>query len=167
MKTSTGGGTIVRTVRWFHDKTINVRIGNTVERIKASTAGTAGVRSRPSPTRVLHKALNPTVATMLESVDRSQNQYWCFQWWNHSEAVDRLRALYEQLLEAQVNGGMSSWWIDHFDRHTTVLSAKRGLFGECGTTHMDKTSRRILVLEQPPFGWGRWIPVLQAGSEVR
>jgi hypothetical protein len=40
---------------------------------------------------------------MLESVDRSQNQSWCSQWWNHTEAVDRFRGLYEQWLEAQVN----------------------------------------------------------------
>ena len=28
------------------------------------------------------------LVAMLESVDRSQNQYWCAQWWNHPEAVD-------------------------------------------------------------------------------
>ncbi|WP_104182198.1 type IV secretory system conjugative DNA transfer family protein [Arthrobacter sp. B0490] len=39
VKTSNGGGTIVRTVPWFRDKTINVRIGPTVERIKTSKAG--------------------------------------------------------------------------------------------------------------------------------
>jgi hypothetical protein len=94
------------------------------------------------------------LVAMLESVDRSQNQYWCSQWWNHPEAVDRFRALYEQWLEAQANGGMSSWWIDHFDRHTTVLFARRGPFGECGTTHVHKTARRVLATEQPPHNWG-------------
>ncbi|MHA7192033.1 DUF4913 domain-containing protein [Arthrobacter sp. MDT2-16] len=93
------------------------------------------------------------LAALLESVDRSQSQYWCSQWWNHPEAVDRFRGLYEQWLEAQANGGMSSWWIDHFDRHSTTLFAKRGPFGECGTTHVGKTARRILVTEQPPPGW--------------
>jgi type IV secretory pathway TraG/TraD family ATPase VirD4 len=34
VKTSNGGGTIVRTVPWFRDKTINTRIGPTVKRIK-------------------------------------------------------------------------------------------------------------------------------------
>ncbi|WP_084442924.1 DUF4913 domain-containing protein [Arthrobacter sp. CAL618] len=93
------------------------------------------------------------LAAMLESVDRSQNQHWCSQWWNHPEAVDRFRALYEQWLEAQASGGMSSWWIDHFDRHATVLFTKRGPFGECGTTHAEKTARRILATEQPPPDW--------------
>lgn len=94
-----------------------------------------------------------SLVAMLESVDRSQNQYWCAQWWNHPEAVDRFRALYEQWLDAQANGVMSSWWIDHLDRHATVLFAKRGPFGECGTNHVEKTARRILVTEQPPPGW--------------
>ncbi|MHA7287998.1 TraM recognition domain-containing protein [Arthrobacter sp. MDT3-44] len=39
VKTSTGGGTIVRTVPWFRDKTISARIGSTVERIKTTQAG--------------------------------------------------------------------------------------------------------------------------------
>ncbi|MHA7240127.1 DUF4913 domain-containing protein [Arthrobacter sp. TMS1-12-1] len=45
---------------------------------------------------------------MLESMERSQNQYWCSQWCNHPEAVDRFRGLCEQWLDAQANGGMSS-----------------------------------------------------------
>lgn len=39
VKTSNGGGTIVRTVPWFRDKTISARIGSTVERIKTGTRG--------------------------------------------------------------------------------------------------------------------------------
>ncbi|BBE24555.1 hypothetical protein MN0502_34380 (plasmid) [Arthrobacter sp. MN05-02] len=39
VKTSTGGGTIVRTVPWFRDKAIAAHIGPTVERIRTSTAG--------------------------------------------------------------------------------------------------------------------------------
>ena len=34
VKTSHGGGTIVRTVPWFRDKAINARIESTVKRIK-------------------------------------------------------------------------------------------------------------------------------------
>lgn len=45
-----------------------------------------------------------SLAALLESVDRSQNQHWFSQWWNHPEAVDRFRGLYEQWLEAQANG---------------------------------------------------------------
>ncbi|MBG6226601.1 hypothetical protein IWX63_003200 [Arthrobacter sp. CAN_A2] len=94
-----------------------------------------------------------SLVTMLESVDKSQNQFWCSQWWRHPEAVDRFRALYEQWLGAQAEGGMSSWWIDHYDRHASVLFTKRGPFGECGTKHMEKTARRILTTDHPPPSW--------------
>lgn len=93
------------------------------------------------------------LAAVLESVDRAQNQYWCSQWWKHPEAVDRLRGMYDQWLEAQAHGGMSSWWVDHFDRHALVLFAKRGPFGECGTSHVEKTARRTLAAESPPSDW--------------
>lgn len=94
------------------------------------------------------------LAAVLESVDRAQNQYWCSQWWNHPEAVDRFKGMYDQWLEAQAHGGMSSWWVDHFDRHALVLFAKRGPFGECGSTsHVEKSARRTLATEQPPAGW--------------
>ena len=93
------------------------------------------------------------IVSRLESVDRSSGQHWCSQWWNHPEAVDRLRALHERWLEAQADGAMSNWWVGHFDSHASILFAKRGPFGECGTTHVAKTSRRILTAEQPPSGW--------------
>lgn len=93
------------------------------------------------------------LVALLESVDRSQGMSWCSQWWKHLEAIERFRALFEKWLEAQKEGGMSSWWIDHFDRHATVLFAKRGPFGECGTKHVERTTRRILATEQPPHGW--------------
>ena len=93
------------------------------------------------------------LASLLESVDKSSNQFWCTQWWKHSEAVERLKALHEHFLDAQASGGMSSWWVDHFDRHAAVLFAKRGPFGECGTGHAEKTTRRILATEHPPTDW--------------
>ncbi|WP_082177219.1 DUF4913 domain-containing protein [Arthrobacter sp. RIT-PI-e] len=93
------------------------------------------------------------LVSRVESVDRSSGQHWCSQWWNHPEAIDRFRALHERWLEAQADGGMSSWWVDHFDRHASVLFSKRGPFGECGTTHVVSTTRRILATEQPPNGW--------------
>ena len=45
------------------------------------------------------------VAT-LESVDKSVGMSWCPQWWNHPEAVERFRALFEKWAEAQKDGGM-------------------------------------------------------------
>lgn len=93
------------------------------------------------------------LVAMLESVDRSVGMAWCVQWWNHTEAVERFRALFEKWLEVQKDGGMSSWWTDHFDRHAVILFAKRGPFGECGTKHVEKGARRILVTDRPPSDW--------------
>lgn len=89
----------------------------------------------------------------VESVDMDQAMRWCPQWWAHTEAVDRFRALYEEWIGCQANGGMSSWWTNHFDRHAAVLFTKRGPFGDCGTSHVEKGFRRTLACEHPPTGW--------------
>ena len=89
----------------------------------------------------------------LESVDRSANRHWCPQWWAHTEAVDRLAALHTQWLVAMEEHSMSSWWVDHFDRHATVLFSPQGPFGECGTAHVAKGVRRTLTAERPPAEW--------------
>jgi hypothetical protein len=124
VKTFNGGGTIVRTTPWLRDKTMTGRIGPAVERTRtalmtevhddAGASNEANGQDGGEDFAFTPEDLVDWVeglAALLESVDRSQNQYWCSQWWNHSEAVDRLRGLYEQWLEAQANGGMASWWI--------------------------------------------------------
>ena len=93
------------------------------------------------------------MVSRLESVDRSANMHWCPQWWAHTEAVDRFKSLYEEWLACQAGGGMSAWWTNHFDRHAAVLFTKRGPFGECGTSHVEKSFRRTLACEQPPTDW--------------
>ncbi|MFC4904180.1 DUF4913 domain-containing protein [Kocuria oceani] len=93
------------------------------------------------------------LVSRVESVDMNQAMRWCPQWWAHTEAVDRFKALYQEWLLRQAEGGMSSWWTDHFDRHAAVLFTKRGPFGECGTSHVEKSFRRILACEQPPADW--------------
>ncbi len=89
----------------------------------------------------------------LESVDRSSNRHWCPQWWAHTEAVDRLSALHTQWLMASEENSLSSWWVDHFDRHASILFSPHGPFGGCGTKHVEKGIRRTLATEQPPAEW--------------
>ena len=89
----------------------------------------------------------------VESVDMDQAMRWCPQWWAHTEAVDRFKALYEEWIVSQANGGMSSWWVNHFDRHAAVLFTKSGPFGDCGTSHVEKGFRRTLACEHPPADW--------------
>ena len=89
----------------------------------------------------------------VESVDMNQDMRWCPQWWAHTEAVDRFKSLYEEWMVCQAGGGMSAWWTNHFDRHAAVLFTKRGPFGECGTSHVEKSFRRTLACEHPPADW--------------
>ncbi|GGG59835.1 hypothetical protein GCM10011374_23320 [Kocuria dechangensis] len=89
----------------------------------------------------------------LESVDRSSNRHWCPQWWAHTEAVDRLATLHAQWLVAMEENSMSSWWVDHFDRHAAVLFSPHGPFGDCGTAHVAKGARRTLTTQRPPAEW--------------
>jgi hypothetical protein len=60
--------------------------------------------------------------------------YWCPQWWEHPEALERLRALWEAWEAARAEGGnaMSYWWTVHFDAHWGVLTdSARGPFAAC------------------------------------
>lgn len=93
------------------------------------------------------------IVSRLESVDHYQGQFWCPQWWEHTEAVDRFRALFERWLDAQANDGMSSWWVDHYDRHAPILFAKTGPFGDCADGHEPKAKRRMLACEMPDPDW--------------
>ena len=73
-------------------------------------------------------------------------------WWDHPEAVDRLRALHLQQLVAMPTkddpaGSLSSWWVDHWDRHAVVLFGRTGPFGQCRDGHV---RREPLELDTPP-----------------
>lgn len=60
--------------------------------------------------------------------------YWCSQWWEHPEAVERLKALWEAWEAARAEGGsaMSYWWTVHFDSHWVALtSVATGPFAAC------------------------------------
>ena len=118
-----------------------------------SEAGEQDTETVDGPTQEEFVTWVEGLVSRLESVDRSANMHWCSQWWAHPEAIKRLKALYEEWLARQAEGGMSSWWTDHFDRHAAVLFAKRGPFGECGVSHVERGMRRTLECEQPPAGW--------------
>ncbi len=49
--------------------------------------------------------------------------YWCGQWQEHAEAVERVTALWEAWEAARAEGGnaMSYWWTVHFDAHWAAL----------------------------------------------
>lgn len=80
---------------------------------------------------------------------------WYPQWWDHPEAVDRFHALYIQYLTAAADGALSSWWVDHWDRHSGPLFTQNGIFQQCVTDgHKPQNQRtRILPTEAPPEDW--------------
>lgn len=63
---------------------------------------------------------------------------WCPQWQRHPEAVARVTALWLAWEEMGVSGdsGLSSWWLDHADRHLArLMDGEHGPFGNCSPEH--------------------------------
>lgn len=60
---------------------------------------------------------------------------WCPQWQEHPEAVWRFTALHREFEIAFQDDTMSSWWVNHFDRHAPALFGVDGIFRSCRTMH--------------------------------
>ncbi|HEV7951029.1 MAG TPA: DUF4913 domain-containing protein [Glaciihabitans sp.] len=65
---------------------------------------------------------------------------WCPEWWKHPEAVARLRAVWSARLQADAEmesetgdlAAVSSWWLNHWDRHAAILlDRSNGPFRDC------------------------------------
>lgn len=68
----------------------------------------------------------------IESVPDDDNlRYWCPQWWNHPEAVTRLRALHEENIRAEDENTLSGWFVYHWDAHSKTLFSPIGPFEFC------------------------------------
>lgn len=77
----------------------------------------------------------------LESQERDDS-VWCPQWQDHPEAVWRFTALHREFEISFQDDTMSSWWVNHFDRHAPFLFGRMGIFQACETTHdPDRTFR--------------------------
>lgn len=77
----------------------------------------------------------------LESQERDDSM-WCPQWQEHPEAVWRFTALHRELEISFQDDTMSSWWVNHFDRHAPFLFGRTGIFQTCETSHdPDRTFR--------------------------
>lgn len=94
----------------------------------------------------------------VESVsDESTGRHWCSEWWQHPEAVARLKALYEAYKQADEENTMSAWWIQHWDPQARTLLSGTGPFKDCQRQHafldraQDYTPR--LVTLAPPGDW--------------
>lgn len=67
----------------------------------------------------------------------SQGGAFCPQWWLHPEAVSRFKALYWEYCKAElVEGGLSLWWVNHWDPHSRALfNPQTGVFRNCTAGH--------------------------------
>ncbi|WP_455904223.1 DUF4913 domain-containing protein [Microbacterium sp.] len=72
----------------------------------------------------------------VESPER-ESSTWCPRWGEHPEAVWRLHALHQAFEIATVDQDLSSWWVNHFDRHAPVLFGRRGIFEACASNGHD------------------------------
>lgn len=64
---------------------------------------------------------------------------WCKQWWLHTSVVARLVAAWYAWEDAYAAGGgaMSSWILEHGDRHFERIMAEGGPFDKCKTDHTE------------------------------
>jgi hypothetical protein len=79
---------------------------------------------------------------------------WCPEWWQHTEAVARLDALWRawEYFRQNTSTGISDWFLDHADRHMKRLLAPNGPFKYCSPRHGHRTLLTPLPLRTPPPG---------------
>ncbi len=58
------------------------------------------------------------------------------QWWEHDEAVSRLKALWHawEVLRLQPGTGIGTWYREHLDHQLPILMGARGPFYQCSET---------------------------------
>lgn len=62
---------------------------------------------------------------------------WCPHWWEHSEAVSRLTALWHawEALHDQPGTALGSWYREHLDHQLPILMGPDGPFRDCANGH--------------------------------
>lgn len=82
--------------------------------------------------------------------ERKPVMVWCPQWWLHKAVMGRMTAAWFAWEAANTTGGgsMSSWILEHGDRHFDRIMADDGLFRKCKTGHNDDLSE--YPTEPPP-----------------
>lgn len=81
------------------------------------------------------------LTSYLESQERDES-VWCPRWQEHPEAVWRFTALHREFEISFQDDTMSSWWVNHFDRHAPFLFGRTGIFQACENVHdPDRTFR--------------------------
>jgi hypothetical protein len=64
----------------------------------------------------------------------SNTRRWCRRWYDHPEVVARFHVLHAAYRQAETTGSaldMSSWFVDHLDKHLDVIFSADGPFAGC------------------------------------
>lgn len=105
----------------------------------------------------------PNVAAFVEEylryifqrqVTDTTDAVWCPEWWEHTEAVIRLDALWRAWEHYRTNEktGLSTWFTVHADRHMKKLLDPSGPFKYCNPRHGHRKMLAPLPLASPPAG---------------
>jgi len=123
----------------------------------AARAGATEVVSPDQAPQLYYASLPEFVGGFLAGVYArnfdTKGRTWCPAWWNHTEAVVRLDALWRawEHLRHDPALGISTWLRDHGDHHMTALMAQDGPFQGCTPTRGHTTREwRCLPIEPPP-----------------
>ncbi len=81
---------------------------------------------------------------------------WCPHWWEHSEAVSRLTALWHawEALRDQPGTALGSWYREHLDHHLPILMGPDGPFRDCANGHY--TPDPVSAAPYPPADSPVW-----------
>lgn len=79
---------------------------------------------------------------------------WCPQWWRHVEAVTRINALWHAWEKSRLEDGaaMSTWLLDHADRHMDRLLSPDGPFAYCTAKDGHVSSAVPFLVDEYPDG---------------
>lgn len=82
----------------------------------------------------------------IESTNKT-DLVWCPRWWEHTEVVDRLLALFSAYVVAVDEGTVSNWWIVHWGGHRAAFET---LMRTCKHEHAPSAT---LTAPAPPAEW--------------
>ena len=95
---------------------------------------------------------------------------WCPLWWHHIEAVTRISALWHGWEKTRLESGaaLSTWILDHADRHMDRLHNPQGPFRYCSPK--DGHTRKaipFIVAEYPDYLTTTDAPLYNAEGELK
>ena len=101
-------------------------------------AGTAGVDDEAGP-GLAYPTVEAWVSDYLapnyprDVTEPGSHHHWCREWWKHSEALDRLDALWRawETLRRDPTIGPATWWTTYADPTMTTLMSPDGPFSRC------------------------------------